>query len=255
VVVRTVAQISTAPVKGFALVHPDEVEVTERGVVENRRFLLVDGEGRRLRSSLTVWPIAVRGAYDAREETLQMSFPDGTSVEGSALGEGELVRPEFGHGVVEARIVEGDSNEKLSALAGHAVRIARPEHPGACQAKVISLLSGASIARLEREAGQSVDPRRFRLLFSVDGCSEHEEDEWIGLRVRIGGAIVRIGGPISRCAVTTRDPDTGTRDLDTLRLIKGYRGLRDGEHVDFGVWADVERPGRVRVGDPVEPLA
>ena len=195
--------------KGFALVHPDEVEVTERGVVENRRFLLVDGEGRRLRSSLTVWPIAVRGAYDARAETLQMSFPTARASRKRALGEGELVRPEFGHGVVEARIVEGDWNEKLSAPSGHEVRIARPEQPGACQAKVISLLSGASIERLEREAGQSVDLRRFRLLFSVDGCSEHEEDEWIGLRVRIGEAIVRVGGPNQPLRRDDPDPRPG----------------------------------------------
>jgi uncharacterized protein YcbX len=44
------------------------------------------------------------------------------------------------------------------------------------------------------------------------------------------------------------------RDLDTLRVIKGYRGVRDGEAIDFGVYAAVEQPGRVRVGDPVEPL-
>jgi uncharacterized protein len=36
----------------------------------------------------------------------------------------------------------------------------------------------------------------------------------------------RITGPVDRCVVTTRDPDTGERDLDTLRLIKRYRGMR-----------------------------
>jgi uncharacterized protein YcbX len=33
----------------------------------------------------------------------------------------------------------------------------------------------------------------------------------------------RITGPVDRCVVTTRDPGTGERDLDTLRLIKRYR--------------------------------
>ena len=99
--------------------------VTDRGVVENRRFLLVDGEGRRLRSSLTVWPIAVRGAYDARAETLRMSLPDGTTVEGSALGEGELVRPEFHHGVVEARVVRRGSARHRGALEKCRSRLSR----------------------------------------------------------------------------------------------------------------------------------
>jgi uncharacterized protein YcbX len=253
--VPSVVQISTAPVKGFALDHPAEVELTERGVVENRRFLLVDGEGRRLRSSLTAWPIVVRGAYDAGAETLRVEFPDGEVVQASALGGGELVRPEFSHGVVEAYVVEGEWNAKLSALAGHAVRVARPRNAGDCHSRIVSLLSTASIARLEREAGRPVDRRRFRLLFAVDGCDPHEEDGWIGRRVQIGEAIVKLLGPIDRCAVTTRHPETGVRDLDTLRLIKDYRGLGDGKHVDFGVFGDVERPGRVRVGDSVLPLA
>ena len=41
-----VARINLAPVKGLALQHPDEVELTERGVESNRRFYLI--QGRRL---------------------------------------------------------------------------------------------------------------------------------------------------------------------------------------------------------------
>jgi len=59
---------------------------------------------------------------------------------------------------------------------------------------------------------------------------------------------------VPRCAVTTQDPDTGVPTLDTLRGIKSYRGLRDGTQIDFGVYFDVEQPGRVRVGDAVQPL-
>ena len=47
---------------------------------------------------------------------------------------------------------------------------------------------------------------------------------------------------------------SGERDLDTLGLIRSYRGVRDGEAIDFGVYAQVIEPGRVRVGDPVELL-
>jgi uncharacterized protein YcbX len=44
------------------------------------------------------------------------------------------------------------------------------------------------------------------------------------------------------------------RDLDTLRTLISYRGLREGKHADFGVLADVEQPGRIRVGDEVTLL-
>src|SRR5215208_3961704 len=83
---RTVARISVTPVRGFALIHPDEVELTLDGVVGDRRFLLVDADGKRLRSSLTAWPIVVSGEYDAAAERLRLRFPDGADVEESALG-------------------------------------------------------------------------------------------------------------------------------------------------------------------------
>jgi MOSC domain-containing protein len=252
---RMVARISVTPVRGFRFAHPDEVDVTQRGVVENRRFFLVDGEGNRLRSSLTAWPIAVEGRYDATPERLWMRFPGGCEVEGSALGTGAEVEGVFKGGrIVPARIVEGEWTGLLSGLAGHPVRVARPEHPGECLVQPVTLVSDGSIARLSRAAGTNVDERRFRMLFSLAGCAEHEEDGWTGRRVRIGGAVLRMGGPVDRCATTTRHPLMGTRDLDTLRLIRSYRGVRDGEAIDFGVYATVEQPGRVRVGDEVALL-
>jgi uncharacterized protein YcbX len=94
------------------------------------------------------------------------------------------------------------------------------------------------------------------MLFELDGCSPHEEDTWDGLVFEIGSAVVRVGGPVDRCAVTTRDPDLGERDLDTLRLLKEYRGQREVDGaVLFGVYATVERPGVVRVGDAFAHVA
>jgi uncharacterized protein YcbX len=265
---RRLASISVAPVKGFRLLHPDEVMLTPEGVVENRRFLLVDAQGTRLRSSLTPWPIGIVGRYDAVREHLWMRFPDGLEVDGSALELGETVMPSIkSDRQIQARIVEGPWTSPLSALAGHPVRLARPERPGATLVEPVTLVSEASVERLAEEAGRAVDGRRFRMLFTLAGCDAHEEDTWNGQRLRVGDAMVRVGGPVDRCAVTTRDPDTGERDLDTLRLIAGYRGKSAGEgqpsptdfeplgtRIYFGVYAAVERVGLVRTGDPVEPL-
>lgn len=251
---RRIATISVAPVKGFRLLHPEQVMLTPDGVVENRRFLLVDGHGTRLRSSLTAWPVGIRGRYDAGHEHLWMRFPDGVEVEGNALELGESVMPSIkGERKVQARVVEGPWTERLSALAGHPVRLARPERPGATLVQPVTLVSEASVGRLAEEAGEDVDGRRFRMLFTLAGCGAHEEDTWNGRLLRVGEAVLRVGGPVDRCAVTTRHPDTGERDLDTLRLIARYRGVHD-QDVYFGVYAAVERPGVVHAGDPVEPL-
>jgi uncharacterized protein len=252
--VRRLATISVAPVKGFHLLHPDEVALTTEGVVENRRFLLVNEQGTRLRSSLTPWPVGIQGRYDPAVERLWMRFPDGLEVEGSAVELGEPVMPSIkGQREIQARIVDGPWTEPLSALAGHPVRLARPERPGATLVEPVTLVSEGSIERLAQAAGRAVDARRFRMLFTLAGCDAHEEDTWKGRLLRISESVLRVGGPVDRCAVTTRDPDTGERDLDTLRLIADYRGVHE-QKVYFGVYATVERPGLVRAGDPVEPL-
>ena len=119
------------------------------------------------------------------------------------------------------------------------------------------MLSDASLAALARQvARDSVDGRRFRMLIAIAGCDAHEEDEWLGRLVRVGAAVVRLHEQVARCAITTQSPETGVPDLDTLREIARYRGTRadDGKHIDFGVFGEVEQPGQVRVGDPVQPL-
>ena len=108
----------------------------------------------------------------------------------------------------------------------------------------VTLLSDASVEELRRQAGRDepLDGRRFRMLIHLEGCEPHEEDTWDGRLLRLGEALVRVGGPVPRCATTTRSPDTGGRDFDTLRVIKAYRGLREGKNIDFGVYGDVEQP-------------
>jgi uncharacterized protein YcbX len=55
-------------------------------------------------------------------------------------------------------------------------------------------------------------------------------------------------GDIGRCVVTTRDPETGRRDLGVLRALATLLGK---DMVCLGVWCEVAGPGRVRVGDAV----
>lgn len=252
--VPAVSRLSVAPVKGLGLLHPEEVELTERGVPENRRFYLADPAGL-LVSGIDHGPLAlVRPRYDPGREWLALAFPDGTVVEGSTTAEGDEVESDFYGRLVPGRVVGGPFGPALSRYAGRPLRLVRPERPGdACDVHVVTLLSDASVEELGRQADveEPVDERRFRMLIGLGGCRPHEEDGWQGRLLAIGEVHVRVGGPVPRCATTTRDPDTGLRDLDTLKVIKAYRGLRDGKHLDFGVYGEVERPGRVRVGDPV----
>jgi len=86
------------------------------------------------------------------------------------------------------------------------------------------------------------------------GCEVHEEDSWRSRRVGIGEAVVRVLEPVPRCVVTTQDPTTGVKDVDTLNVLAAYRGRPDGKHVEFGMYAEVLEPGTIRVGDQAVPL-
>jgi hypothetical protein len=124
----------------------------------------------------------------------------------------------------------------------------------------VSLVTDGSLEELARQLGVgAVDPRRFRMLIEVEGATAaHEEDTWIGSGVEIGSAVLEITKPDARCAITTQSPDTGERDLDTLRTILRYRGFRkdDPDHkIDFGVLGEVAVPGRISVGDEVRVRA
>ena len=90
------------------------------------------------------------------------------------------------------------------------------------------------------------------MLVEIDGVAAHEEDEWVGARVRIGEVLVRFGGHVGRCLITSRDPESGVVDLPTLDVIRDYRGGVDAtEPLPFGIYGEVVEPGRVAVGDPV----
>jgi MOSC domain-containing protein len=251
--VPTVSRLCVTPVKGLRLREQTEIELTAQGVVDNRRFFLVSESGR-LFSGLHHGPLClVEATYDAAQERLALRFPDGSVVEGSAIAEGEAAETDFwGHHRVKGRAVVGPFAAALSAYAGTELRLMRPDRPGdGCDIEPVTLLSDASVEELRRRAAgdDELDGRRFRMLVHLDGCEPHEEDTWEGRLVSLGEAVLRVGGPVPRCATTTRSPDTGLRDFDTLRQVKAYRGLREGKHVDFGVYAEVVEPGRVRVGD------
>src|SRR5215475_2746279 len=245
----TVARINVTPVKGLGLQHPDEVELTARGVEANRRYYLISGW--RLFNGKDHGPL-VRIAPHAEDGTLSLRFPDGKEVAGE-VELGQSVTTNFWGRRVSGRLVVGPWADALSDYAATALQLVRTDEPGAgSDVHVGTLLARASLDRLGAELGAEVDGRRFRMLFELDGAGAHEEDTWE--RVRIGDAVVRMAGPVPRCAVTTQDPDTGVRSLDTLAGIKSYRGLREGSNLDFGVYFDVEEPGRVRVGDAVEQI-
>ena len=252
-----VSWLTIAPVKGLALVEVDEIVLGPKGVRENRRFYLVDADGRRYGLLRDGRLALVKPAYDSARDRLELAFPDGKVVSGEVAVDGEVTTDFYGRPVT-GRLVHGPWSDALSAHVGRPVRLVRTEAGTAVDRTrgPVSMLSEASPEELRRRAGRSepVEPGRFRMLIGIGGVRPHEEDEWIGRRVRVGEAVVLLHEQVARCAITTQNPKTGVPDFDTLREIKAYRGVRDRKLIDFGVYGDVDEPGRVRLGDPIDPV-
>jgi uncharacterized protein YcbX len=258
-----VAWIHVSPVKGMALVAAEELRLDASGAPGDRQFALVDDtrrviNGVKLGGGLSTF----RAVYDERTGELRIQPPDGDLLRGRTAG-GRRVRVTLAGRQLEARLAPGPWDALLTDWFGQRLRLVRFERPGLGldRSRVadggVTLLSRASLARLGQAAGGGcVDPRRFRMTFGIDGADPFEEDGWIGRIIQVGDAMVRPLGHVGRCVVTTHNPDTGMGDFDTLRILARLRhGAVTTERVSFGVWARVERPGVVRVGDAVVPNA
>lgn len=252
-----VARISIAPVKALGLVHPESVELTHEGVRGDRRFWLVDGQRLLVNGKRHPELMRVRPAWDEETRRLALTFPDGEVVDG-VVEPGEPFAAELYRTPHPSRVVAGPWQEALSEFAGETMTLLWSERGaqdrGNDRGGWASVVSQGSLERLRRQGGAegAVDGRRFRMLFELAGVGAHEEDTWLGVRVRLGEAVIVPIGDVGRCVVTTCDPDTAISDFDTLKLLAAYRREGVVEPLPFGVYCDVAEPGRVAVGDPVK---
>lgn len=254
----TVSALHTTPIKGLRVVARDAVALTPEGVVDNRRFYLVDERRRLINGKHLAALTAVVATYDHEERRLALAFPGGTQVAGP-VELGDEMQTSFFTLPVAARELRGPFAAALSQLAGRELRLVEGVHRSAVdrgRRGEVSIVSRASLRALASIAdAPGVDARRFRMLVELEGVGEaHEEDTWVGEQMRVGAALVRVHGHVGRCLVTQRHPETGETDLPMLDLLRSYRaGLDTSEPLAFGVYGEVLEAGRVAVGDAVTP--
>ncbi|MDX6534606.1 MAG: hypothetical protein QOF68_2350 [Gaiellales bacterium] len=250
-----VRAIHVSAVKSLRLGLVDRAELTPAGIAGDRAFVVLDAKNQVATLRKYGWMAQVGSRYEPAIGHLALELPDGETVAGAVEEDGHQTVLLFGR-PLRGSVVAGPFAEALSAVAGAPMRLLQVKEGPAQDAYPVSILGTESVEELARRSGldATLDPRRFRNTLLLEGSEPHEEDRWIGGRVRVGEAVLHVIERDARCALTTRNPDSGRRDLDTLRLIAGYRPLTDGE-ICFGVYAEVEQPGMVAVGDPVEPLA
>ena len=125
----TVARFSIAPVRSLGLEHPTQIDLTEVGVVEDRRFFLIDDTGRFIDRLIIGELVQIAAHTDPAATTLRLTFPDGRIVEDEvSLGAAVEIPIHSRTGV--GHLVQGPWAEPLSAFAGRALQIVRCDRPG-----------------------------------------------------------------------------------------------------------------------------
>ncbi|WP_460834947.1 MOSC domain-containing protein [Nocardioides hungaricus] len=251
----TVTRLSTTPVKGLSLHHPRSIALNADGAVGDRLFFLVDEAGKLQSCTHHSGLYGLRATYDDQERRLRVGRGGETLLE--AAVEASVPVDTDLHGVRTiraAQVADPVWSAFFSDAVGRRVHLMHAGGP-VYDVRPATLLGTASVEELARRAHlPEVDARRFRMLIEFSGGTAHVEDSWAGMLIGVGDTVLRAAGRVKRCAATTRDPDTGRVDLQTLRMINGYRDRQQtelGVGTTFGIYADVVEPGTVSVGDPL----
>ena len=227
-VVATVAELWHYPVKSLLGEQVDHVEVDERGVLGDRLFAVTDRNGKLGSGKTSQRFRRLNGLFDLRARghaaELSVTLPDGREL---AVGDPEL-------------------DAFLSTRYGDELRVARETSVSHHDAAPLHLLTTSSLRWLaERLPSSHVDRRRFRPNVLLDGGSGADllEDPWVGSRFALGSAVIRVRARTNRCVMTTNAQSELPKDAAILRAVTE---LND---TFLGVFADVEQPGTVSVGD------
>jgi uncharacterized protein len=264
------ASIHIYPMKAARAVDLDESRVEPWGLAGDRRWLLVDEDGRFISQREVPWlarlvvtcgPGHIRVSADGRTGLVIAQPPAGAA----------LLKVSVWRSTLLAAAAGPEPDAWFSAYLGRPARLVylddptrRPVDPEyGTDGDVVSfadgypllLTSAGSLGELGdwlAAARESPVPMtRFRPSVVVTGAPPWAEDRW--RRVRIGPVPFRVAKPCGRCVVTTTDQVTGERGRQPLMMLGRRR--RFGPELVFGQNLIPDSGGVIRVGDPVEILA
>ena len=115
----------------------------------------------------------------------------------------------------------------------------------------VSVINMATMSAISREAGQTLDTRRFRAnIVIASGTTEpFTEDSWVGGRLIVGsnesGPMITLTNRDLRCMMINLDPDTAKQNPSLMKAV-----VRMNENY-AGAYASVVRTGQISVGQSV----
>ena len=266
----SVAGLWRYPVKSMMGEELNAAEVTDRGLIGDRRFAVVDASTGKIAGAKNPrkWGnfFDFRAAYieppkrGSKLPPVRLTLPDGTVVTSDQPDLAQVLSRALGREVSfdEAQHDEDSSRAQAEEywpdMEGLDYRdtVTDFELPAGTffDLAVVHLLTTATIERLRTLYPEGrFEVRRFRPNIVVSTGPDQRgfvENEWIGHTVAIGDDVrLRITGPCPRCVMTTLSQGDLPKDAGILRAAAQHNGA------NVGVYADVIAGGTTRRGDPV----
>lgn len=214
------------PVKGMGGEFLDAVEVDDRGLVGDRWFAVEDVEGHFASGKRT-------RRFRRHDEVFDYAARTG--------GDGVIVTGREG----EWRVGDEALDSLLSARMGEPMRVLPETIERHQDGGQISLIGSATLAWFEQRWDINADPRRLRVNLVIETSEPFIEESWVGDSISIGEVGLKVVERVERCRTIDLDQD----GVDARgRWLKPLAGERE---MCAAVYADVEAPGRIVVGDRI----
>lgn len=261
----TVSALHVYPIKSCRGLDLKAVRFDRIGPVYDRRFMLVDEQGKLL----TQRELPKLALVEPRlgPTSLQVSAPRMPPLKvAMSKRDPKLIEVQVWKHTGPAEDVGGNAAAwfseflerecRLVRLAENAPRLIDPRYaPEPTQVAFsdgfpVLLLSEASLEDLNGRLQQKLPMNRFRPNLVVRGCEAFAEDGW--KRIRAGEITLDVVKPCDRCTITTVDQITAKAGAEPLATLATYRKRENG--VLFGQNCLHHGLGGIRVGDEVEVL-
>ena len=267
------------PVKSMMGEELNAADVTERGLLGDRAYALVDGSDGKVASAKNPrkWPqlFEFRATLvdplrtGAPVPPVRITLPDGTIVS-SEQGDASQILSNVLHRQVtldttergHAEVVESTFPNPWTAQAEEywpdmegldyrntVTDFALPEGTF-FDCAAVHVLTTATVDRLRELYPQGrFEVRRFRpnvVVEIADGVKDFVENAWIGHTLALGDEVhLNITGPCPRCVMTTLPQGDLPKDPGILRTAAQHN------QANVGVYAAVLQGGTIRRGDPI----
>jgi len=258
-----VSELYIHPLKSAASISVEKSKLDELGLVNDRRWMLVD-ENNQFLSQRQLPEMCLINAR-VKDSSLIVSVPDKPEFEITANDKADRVVQVWGDHCqaidcgdevavylssflkTSCRLVRFPDNEIRQIDLDYA----RPgDKTGFSDGFPLLLISQASLDDLNSRLDKPVSMTRFRPNIVVSGSDAFAEDGWT--IIRIGDIKMRVAKPCSRCGIPAIDQLTAHRSIEPVKTLRQYR-MRDNK-VYFGQNVIADAIGELETGMEVEVL-